>query len=95
MANNEKFTPGETVWVIERDEDGTAVEVVGYVFLALVAGAVIATSKIENYSLCGIMDYHIGQTAIDEETSLCVFPENDCYTIKADARAAYAEEVEG
>lgn len=87
-------TPGTTVWVIARDEEKTAVEVVGYVFLACVAGAVIASPRINDYELSDMLEYHMEQTAEWEETSMAVFPEEDCYATKPAAMAAYAKETE-
>lgn len=87
--------PGTTVWVVARDEENTAVEVAGYVFLACVVGAVIASPRISDYELAGMMEYHMEQTAEYEETSLAVFPLEDCYATKPDALAAFARETEG
>lgn len=88
-----KFTPGNEVWVVER-ENGHACEVSGFLFLAEVADAVIATPRI--YGANGLkktMAYHIRQTVIDFETSLVVFPAGDCYTSREDAVAALETET--
>lgn len=83
-----KFTPGEEVWIVERDEDGNAYEISGYVFLAEVAGAVILTSYISDLEdLEELLDYHIEETAANYDTNLAVFPAADCY---ADREAAEA-----
>lgn len=37
FASEKHFEPGQEVWIVERDEDGEAHEVGGYVFLAEVA----------------------------------------------------------
>lgn len=90
-----KIAPGKTAWVIVRDEDGNAVEVAGYIFVARVAGAVIMTPRVNTYDLAGIMQYHIEQTAEFEETELVVFPASDCYATKTDAKVAIEVETEG
>lgn len=89
-----EITPGATVWVIARDEDGNALEVEGYVFLARVEGAVILTPKVNDYDLAGIMAYYVEQYAEFEEASLAVFPAADCYAKKTDAVAAFVTETE-
>lgn len=85
-----EITPGETVWVIERDEDGNAVEVGGYVLLARVAGAVIVSPKVYGRdTLESLMQYYAEEYAEYEQADLAVFPECDCYKSKAAASAAY------
>ncbi len=89
------LTPGEEVWVVERDEDGNACEYSGYVFLAEVAGAVILTSYINDLEdLEDLLEYHIEQTAEDYDTHLAVFPASDCYTSREEAKNALATEKE-
>lgn len=94
MANDSKFIPGMPVWVIERDEDGVACEVCGYVFLAHVDGVVILSSYIGDYDLEGMLEYHIQCTAEDYDTRLCVFPAEDCYVSKDDCMADFELEQE-
>lgn len=89
-----KFTPGEEVWIVERDEDGNACEVSGYVFLAEVAGAVILTPYINDLEdLEDLLDYHIEETATNYDTDLAVFPTADCYTDQEAAEAALKAET--
>ena len=94
MANNAKFTPGMPVWVIERDEDGNACEIGGYVFLSHVEGVVILSSYVDGCDFDGILEYHIQCTAEDYDTHLCVFPYKDCYVSKDDCKAAFKLEQE-
>jgi hypothetical protein len=83
------FTPGEEVWVVERDECGNACEFSGYVFLAEVAGAVILTPLINDLEVLeDLLDYHIEQTAENYDTDLAVFPAADCYTDREAAKKA-------
>lgn len=87
------FIPGEGVWVVERDEDGNAREVSGYVFLAEVAHAVILTIYIHDLEdLEDLLDYHIVETADSYDTDLAVFPAADCYTDREAAEAALRAE---
>jgi len=91
----QKFKPGEPLWVVERDEDGNACDVSGFLYMAEVAGAVIVTPKVYGCdSLTEILGYHIGQTAQDYDTDLAVFPADDCYLSKFDAKEALANETE-
>lgn len=88
-----KFTPGEEVWVVERDEDGNACEVSGYVFLAEVAHAVILTPYINDLEdLEDLLDYHIEETADNYDTALAVFPAADCYTDRDEAESVLPTE---
>lgn len=90
------LTPGSTVWVIERDEAGNALEVGGYVLLASVAGAVIASPKVYGRdTLEDLMQYYAEEYAEYEGCDLSVFPELDCYTEKATAHAVFTAETEG
>lgn len=87
--------PGATVWVIVRDEDGAAVEVTGYIFLAQVEAVVICTPKVYGCEeLDEILCYQIQTTAIDGEASLRVFPKEDCYAKKEDALESFEMETE-
>ena len=94
MNDNAKFTPGMPVWVIERDEDGNACEISGYVFIAHVEGVVILSPYVDEYDFDGTLAYHIQCTAEDYDTHLCVFPDEDCYVSKDDCKAAFKLEQE-
>lgn len=90
----QKLNPGEDVWIVERDEDGNACEMSGYMFLAEVADAVIVTSYIYDLeSLEDTIAYHIEQTAEDYDTHLAVFPAADCYADREEAEAALNTET--
>lgn len=91
------YTPGVEVWVVDRDEDGIACEVSGYVFLAEVADAVILTPYINDLEdLEDLLDYHIGETRDNYDTNLAVYPAFDCYhTLEGAEAALKAEKGEG
>jgi hypothetical protein len=89
----ENIKPGDEVWVVERDEGGNVADVVGFLFLAEVADAVIVTLRV--YGCDGIkeiLEYHIQQTVEDFDTDLSVYPAKDCYQSRLDARKAMFEE---
>lgn len=93
---NAQTSAGSIVWAIERDEAGNAMEVCGYVLLARVAGAVIASpNAYGRNTLEEIMQYYIEEYAEYETYDLPVFPERDCYTSQAAAHAAFVAETEG
>ena len=95
-APAEKFTPGQEVWVVERDEDGNACDVAGYVYMATVKHAVILTSYINDLDeLSDLLDYHIEETQNDYDTHLAVYPACDCYPNKLAARCALNTALEG
>lgn len=90
-----EFTPGQSVYVVERDEDGNACETTGYMFLAKSAGAVILSSYINDMeTLEETLQYHIEQTAEDYDTNLAVFPASDCYETLHQAETALEKETE-
>lgn len=92
----EKLTPGEEVWVVERDGGGIAYEVSGYVLLAEVAGAVIVTPYINDLEdLEDLLAYHIAETQDNYDTDLAVFPAEDCYVYRCEAEEVLARETEG
>lgn len=95
-AQAQEFTPGQRVYVVERDEDGNACEVSGYMFLAKSADAVILSSFINDLeTLEETLEYHIEQTAEDYDTHLAVFPAADCYATHQQAEMALILETEG
>lgn len=92
----QEFTPGQRVYVVERDEDGTACEVSGYMFLAKAADAVILSSFINDLETVeDTLQYHIEQTAEDYDTHLAVFPASDLYATYTQACLALTKETEG
>ena len=88
-----KASPGEKVWIIERDDCGDPYEISGYMFLASTGNAVIVTAYINSLEdLEETLDYHIQETAENYETDLDVFPEEDCYLTREEAEAVLAQE---
>lgn len=91
---NAQTPAGSTVWVIERDEDGNALEVAGYVLLARVAGAVIVSPKVYGRNtLEDLMQYYADEYAEFGQADLAVFPERDCYTSQHSAHTMFVAEM--
>ena len=89
-----QIKPGAEVWVLERDEDGAACDVSGYMVLAEVDDFVIVSPYINGMEhLEGIMAYHVQETAENYDTDLAVFPAEDCFTTKDAAFAARAAQT--
>lgn len=87
--------PGTEVWVVDRDEDGCAVDVSGYMFLAKAGDAVILTPYINDLDNAhDILAYHMNETTENYETNLMVFPAYDCYTTREKAEEAMEQEAE-
>lgn len=89
---NKELTPGTTVWVVERNEEGCACDVSGYVFLAVVLGWVIASPSINgsNSPVTILWDKAI-ETAERGNTDLCVFSSANCFEKKDDAQKILEE----
>ncbi len=81
--------PGTEVWVVERDEDGCAADVSGFMFLAKAGDAVILTPYINDLDNAqDTLAYHMQETAENYYTNLAVFPADDCYTTREEAEKA-------
>ena len=87
-----KLNAGSEVWVVERDENGVACEVSGYMFLAEVAGFVIVSDYINGMErIEETLADHAEQTAEKCSTDLSVFPAGDCRPTREAAYAALEE----
>ena len=91
----QKFAPGSDVWIVERDEDGEATEVSGYVFVASVSGVAIVSPSING---CSDLDFILGdfvkETARSFSGDFSGYPISDCYALHEDAEAALRREQE-
>lgn len=84
-----RFSPGQEIYVIERDDMGVAQDVSGYMFLAISADAVIASVYIDDIDdLYGMLEEHVIRTREKFRTTLCVFPLSDCYDTYEEASMA-------
>lgn len=96
FASEKHFEPGQEVWIVERDEDGEAVDVSGYVFLTEVAGyAILSPYVSEHGDLEYLLDYHRRETNADYDADLPVILLSDCFASKTAAHHALDEEQEG
>ena len=87
---------GDEVYVLERDEEGLACDVTGYMFLAEAGGRAIVTPYIDNMDdLDGIMEYDVMETAENYDTDLAVFPMEDCYADREEALEVLRKEKDG
>ena len=80
------------MYIVERDEDGKAFEVSGYMFLAKVGESVICTAYINSLETVEeTLQYHVEETAANYDTDLAVFPLDDCFLTREEAEAHLAE----
>ena len=91
--NENNFEIGQEIWVVDRD-CGEAVDVSGVMFLAKSLGCVIASAFVDDYGLEETIKYHINETSDNIDTDLKVFPIEDCYNTKEEAKKALQEEQE-
>lgn len=95
-AVKQEFIPGGGVWIVERDEDGEATEVSGYVFVASVSGVAIVSPSING---CSDLDFILGdfvkETARSFSGDFSGYPISDCYASHEDAEAALRREQDG
>ena len=88
-----KFAPGSEVWIVERDENGEATEVSGYVFVASVSGIAIVSPSINDCSdLDFILSDFVEETASGFSGSFSGYPISDCYKSHEDAETALRRE---
>lgn len=85
----QEFAPGDEVWVVERDEDGNASEVSGFIFVASVNGVAIVSPSINDCSdIDFILSDFVEETATEFSGSLSGYPIFDCYKSRGEAKAA-------
>ena len=90
-----RFKLGNTVWIVERDENGIPYDVVGVELIAIAPKHLICAALpygVESYE--EIMEYYADDTAENEGTELYVFSMDDCYSSEQNAREAMNEELE-
>ena len=85
---------GQTVWVVERDEDLSPTDTVGLLFLAEVKGYVIAAPFPYDYELVeDQLEYFAEKTRELFNEELMVYPVADCFASRDDAEAAKEAQV--
>ena len=89
----QKFAPGSEVWIVERDEDGEAAEVSGFVFVVSVSGIAIVSPSINGCSdLDFILSDFVEETASNFSGDFFGYPISDCYKSHEEAEAALRRE---
>lgn len=89
----QRFKPGDSVYVIERDESDKPVDYSGYMCIAVSENAVVLSSYINDLEdITDTLEYHIRETAENFDTHLAVFPLGDCYATAEDAKKAIDDE---
>ncbi len=87
-----EFVPGDEVWVVERDEDGSAVDYSGMVFITSVNGIAILSPTING---CAELDFllsdFVEETAMSGSGDFSGYPISDCYGTREEAEAALKE----
>lgn len=84
--------PGHEVWIVERDEDEEPECITGYVFLTQIKGYVIVAGFLNGSgNIDEILEDQAGQTLIEYNGDLPVFPACDCYLDKESALKAMKE----
>ena len=92
----QKFAPGSEVWIVERDEDGEAAEVSGFVFVVSVSGIAIVSPSINGCSdLDFILSDFVEETARNFSGDFSGYPISDCYKSHEEAEAALRREQDG
>ena len=95
MANSKLHCiPGDTIWVVERDEMGDPADIAGVLYCATAVGYVMATAFPDHGGINTIMKDAAEDTAQGFSPSFYVYPEEDCYQDKADAEKQLGEEPE-
>ena len=82
---------GDTVWVVERNEGGEAVDVSWYVFLAKVRKAVVVSPALGESDIDTLLKFQMEQTAESYHGYLAVFSADDCFSTREEAEAAMKE----
>lgn len=87
--------PGDDAWAVERDENGCAYDVSGYMFLAEVCGYALVSSYINAATTAPQNLAELTrETANGESSSLCVFPMADVFTDQEKALEILRSELE-
>ena len=90
------FSPGQVVWVVERDEDGNQCDVTGYVFVTSVNNVALVSPVINgSTAINDILREHVSRTAMECTGFLEAYPIADCYESKEVAKKALEDNGNG
>lgn len=85
----QRFSPGQTVWVIERDEDGEAYDFSGYVFVTSLRGIALVSPKINGSSEIDVILMDQVESRINyADGCIEAYPVDDCYLSREAAEQA-------
>ena len=85
------YEPGSQVFILERDKNGEAVDVSGYMFVAQVGDYAIATPYINDLeTIEETMEYHKDDTAEYYHCDLSVFPLAGCHGVNSTPKVRLA-----
>lgn len=85
----QRFSPGQTVWVIERDEDNEAYDFSGYVFVTSLRGIALVSPEINWSSEIDVILMERIKSRINcSGGSIEAYPADDCYLTREEAEAA-------
>ncbi len=85
----QRFSPGQTVWVIERDEDNEAYDFSGYVFVTSLRGIALVSPEINWSSEIDVILMEQIKSRINcSGGSIEAYPADDCYLTREEAEAA-------
>lgn len=85
----QRFSPGQTIWAIERDEDGEAYDLSGYVFVTSLRGIALVSPKINGSSEIDVILMDQVESRINyADGCIEAYPADDCYLSREAAKKA-------
>ena len=85
----QRFSPGQVVWAVERNEDGEAVDFYGYVFVTSLRGVALVSPKINGSSEIDVILMDQVESRISSSGgSIEAYPIDDCYLTREEAEKA-------
>lgn len=85
----QRFSPGQTVWVIERDEDGEAYDLSDYVFVTSLRGIALVSPKINGSSeIDAILMDQVESRINYSDGCIEAYTADDCYLTREAAEKA-------
>lgn len=90
----QKFSPGQTVWVIERNEYGEAYDLSGYVFVTSLRGIALVSPKINGSPEIDVILMDQVESRINyDDGCIVAYPADDCYLSREAAEKALGEDA--
>lgn len=90
----QRFSPGQTVWVIERNEYGEAYDLSGYVFVTSLRGIALVSPKINGSPEIDVILMDQVESRINyDDGCIVAYPADDCYLSREAAEQALGEDA--